>query len=156
MDISEKAKAVLLKYWDGEIPVDPFLIAENLGMRVIANPELAPASGEYRLEDDVPTIYINPNDPLVRRRFTVAHEIGHHYLEHGDRFRDTSKHFSSTNYDPIEVQANRFAANLLMPKPIVDHYIKKENIKDIGELSNKFHVSEVAMEYRLKNLGWLR
>lgn len=59
------------------------------------------------------------------------------------------------NFDPIEVEANRFAAELLMPEAAVRHYVQ-HGIISISELARTFAVSEVAMKYRLKNLGILR
>ncbi len=102
-------------------------------------------------------ITVNGNDPLVRQRFTIAHELGH-YVFHRDfiktgvddnrayRASDTVKY---TNYlkKHHEVEANRFASALLLPPKIVEEY--QRNIPDIKELAQKFKVSELAMRIRL-------
>jgi Zn-dependent peptidase ImmA (M78 family) len=102
-----------------------------------------------------PLITYNYSEPLVRQRFTIAHEIGHHV--HGDLNapRDSSVQFSARSHDPKEVAANRFAAALLMPAALVKHAVYKDSITDLRELAKKFGVSTAAMEFRLKALGIL-
>ena len=96
-----------------EPPVDVFAIAQRLGVM------LAEASSEEWdgvVESDTDgraVIYVRSDQALTRQRFTVAHELGHLLLhEPGRRFRDS---WSSTGVDLAEVQANNFAAALLMP-----------------------------------------
>jgi Zn-dependent peptidase ImmA (M78 family) len=110
-------------------------------------------SGSFNWIDGKPVIRVNANEPLVRRRFTLAHEIGHFQLRHEDSFRDHPESFSTGNYDPREIAANQFAAELLMPEIAVRYLVFKLNLKAIGSLAAKLQVSEVAMQYRLKNLG---
>lgn len=57
--------------------------------------------------------------------------------------------------DQREVSANRFAAELLMPSIAVNQLITKHNVRDVASLAKRFNVSEAAMTFRLKNLGWL-
>lgn len=111
-------------------------------------------SGQY-IGGIVPTIRYNSTDSPNRQRFTVAHELGHHVMEHGDRFRDTAKSFYSNVWDPVEVSANRFAAELLMPFKVVEKLVDKEGIHDLYELASRFQVSDAAMRYRLINLGMI-
>lgn len=102
-----------------------------------------------------PTIQYDATEYGPRARFTIAHELGHHVMEHGNRFRDNAGSFSAINYDPVEVSANRFAAELLMPYAVVERFVKDEGITDVAVLADRFDVSQVAMRYRLKNLGLL-
>jgi len=113
-------------------------------------------SGIYVLEDGKPKIYFNLMDPPNRQRFTVAHELGHHVLKHGPRFRDTSATLSGGSYDPIETSANRFAAELLMPTHPMKVLVEEQGIVSLPTLAASFGVSEKAMHYRLKNLGYIR
>jgi Zn-dependent peptidase ImmA (M78 family) len=112
------------------------------------------------------------NDYEPRRRFTIAHEIGHyckHLSNNKRQFIDTQRSMSrsSSYWDLIESEANSFAAQLLMPKDliisegqkIIDEY-KKLHLADgipiqefIERMARKFNVSFPAMEYRLKNMG---
>lgn len=149
------ARKLLDQYWDGRLPVNPARLAEAMGVRVISDPSLGALSGKYEVEDGIPTIRFNPNEPLVRQRFTLAHELGHHVLAHGKAFRDPVAHFSIDNFDPDEVAANRFSAELLMPADIIEQQISTTKKATISGLASMFAVSEVAMRFRLKNLGWL-
>ena len=61
----------------------------------------------------------------------------------------------------MELEANAFAAGLLMPEVLLDEYLEKhshldlEKPTDIKALAEEFEVSRPAMEYRLKNLGFV-
>jgi len=86
--------------------------------------------------------YNNSQHPH-RQRFTVAHEIGHLLLGH------TGKNFvlELNSKKPEEVEANQFAAELLMPLEMIKSDLQnKRNAKDIAKLYN---VSEEAVWWRL-------
>lgn len=157
------AKEMLALYWDRRIPVDVKAIAEKMGAKVKADGNLAfdqpDLSGCVSYEDGRYVIRYNPIDIPVRQRFTIAHELGHialHDFADGKRFRDSSKTYSLTNFDSEEAEANRFAAELLMPAEAIKQVIDAMPAPDTKSLAKKFEVSEVAMRYRLKNLGWLK
>lgn len=155
------AKEVLSKYWDGSVPVRPIAIANKMGVKVFRQSGIA-ESGRIFLDEDTgkPKLVFNDDEAEVRQRFTIAHELGHFALGHlrSDRsrlFRDTRKELMSNVRDPKEVEANRFAARLLMPADAVRLAVKN-GARSIPELAQLFHVSEVAMKFRLMNLGMLR
>lgn len=102
-----------------------------------------------------PTITYNPNEASVRQRFTIAHELGHHALGHSIRYRDPAANFSALIHDRDEVSANRFAAELLMPKDLLILKLREIENPTITWLAREFDVSEVAMKFRLKKLGML-
>lgn len=150
------ANALLAKHWSGRtLPIDPAAIAssEGVGVTPFGFDELAAASGWYRLVDGRPVIFYNPTEAPTRQRFTIAHELGHHAMAHGPRPRDGAAAFNLMNYDPIEASANRFAAELLMPEATLRLMVADRNYASIQSLASAFNVSEVAMTYRLKNLG---
>lgn len=152
------AQIYLNNFWDRNLPVDPWAIARHAGVHVEPLPADAPDgfSGDYTPADSsgAPLIRYNASHSPLRQRFTVAHELGHHAHGHGLSFRDDKKsNFASTSYDPAEVAANHFAAELLMPSIVVEHLIPQVN--SIKDMAMRFQVSEVAMIYRLKNLGYL-
>lgn len=111
-------------------------------------------------------ITVNALDPLYRQRFTIAHEIGHNIYDHtGVRNRITQNQNASdedrTYVDMlIERQANNFASKLLMPQKLVKEV--EQDLVDAGEIRNerqrvtklaeKFNVSYISMEYRLRAL----
>ena len=155
------AQIYLDQYWsNGSIPIDPFQIAQRIGIRLELLPLDIPDSfsGEYKPSSQgiTPLIRYNRTHSLVRQRFTVAHELGHHALGHGLSYRDDSRaSFSTQNHDPAEASANRFAAELLMPHAGIEYAMTKLWPMTIENLAQAFQVSEVAMKFRLENLGVL-
>jgi len=156
------AENVIQHFWAGRpVPVDPFEIAGRAGIEVKGlsplQPNYDPAiSGAYTNEGGHPVINYNLSDPPNRQRFTIAHELGHHFLQHGPRFRDTSATLAGGSYDPVEVSANRFAAELLMPAYTMRVMIVDQGVTSVETLASAMQVSEQAMIYRLKNLGYIR
>lgn len=153
--VASSAESILERYSDRDLlPVNLEKIAADLGVRIKPLPsDLLHLSGMYvRNDGGAPAVFYNMTDSNVRRRFTIAHELGHHVLNHGDSLRDPAAHFSLSNFDTKEVAANRFAAELLMPSEIVQFLLDHEGMSSIQALASAFKVSEVAMRYRLKNL----
>ena len=144
------ARQFLAEHWDGNLPVNPFALARAAGLTVTVLPDGAPYSGRY--VRGTGTIEINVDEPEVRQRFTAAHEIGHHVLNHADSPRDTLDEFSSRNFDPKERAANQFAAELLMPTGVMRKYVDAGRYT-VDELARVFKVSKVAMTYRINNLN---
>lgn len=95
-------------------------------------------------------IYVNKQEPPKRQTFTIAHELGHKILhedwaktnEYQVLYRDTTK----MTQDWREVEANTFAANLLVPRFMLDRYYK---IATIEELAKIFVVSMPVIKNRL-------
>ena len=153
-----------------EPPVDPVEIARELGVRVVnVEPPDEGVSGFFIREDPESgdaIIGVNRHHSRVRRRFTVAHELGHYLLGHvGDwhvdemviSFRDEQA--SSGEHEP-EIEANQFAAALLMPKKWLKSDFS-QNPFDLGDdkklraLASRYRVSTQSMTFRLVNLELL-
>lgn len=152
------ARDILANNWNKKIPVDLISIAAGLGVGVQADPLNSTISGHYLPQggyNGSPLITYNPFEHPVRQRFTIAHELGHHALGHGERDRDTPESFYSGVHDPIEQAANQFAAEILMPADTVHMLIRTRGISDVETLSSLFWVSRAAMKYRLRNLGYV-
>lgn len=155
------ADTVLKNFWDGFLPVDMNSIATKLGIDVrFLNWDELHLSGKACLENGQRIIYVNPTDSLVRQRFTLAHELAHHILNHVTPhepcFRDERHTFNGDYASIQERDANRLGANILMPEYAIRHSIDKENIRTVEGLALKFNVSERAMYYRLKGLNLVR
>jgi len=111
-------------------------------------------SGFLVRSNDQHAIFLNKKEPMIRKRFTIAHEIGHLKLNHlGDEeistiFRDSTT--SEGTYEK-EVTANAFAAELLMPEDLVRYAYNLLN--SMSKIARAFGVSEIAVRNRLKNLG---
>lgn len=78
-------------------------------------------------------------------KFTKGHELGHFFCH------DRKLYFcAEDDMNKIEVEANAFAAELIMPSPIIKKIYKQMTTE---ELSKYFSVSQEALIYRLNNLG---
>ncbi|MDQ3098978.1 MAG: ImmA/IrrE family metallo-endopeptidase [bacterium] len=134
-------------------------LARNFGFSIeeVSFPKNEDVSGIIKPEQRL--IYINKNDPRTRKNFTIAHEIGH-WLLHQDILVDGSGKYNvlfrrplgQLNTDPIESEANCFAANLLVPKEFLNQYsyLIKRNLAPIDVLADLFAVSIDVIGYRLK------
>jgi Zn-dependent peptidase ImmA (M78 family) len=152
------ATETLDTYWDGKLPVDVKKIASSMGICVVPSTGMD-VSGVIQISDGSPVIKYNPTEASARQRFTIAHEIGHFALGHlegsSKMFRDPASNFSSGANKPEERDANVFAARLLMPAKVVRYAVNEKKIRSIERLAEVFGVSQVAMKYRLINLGIL-
>jgi Zn-dependent peptidase ImmA (M78 family) len=152
-------EALLARYWrEYRLPVDPMHIATSMGIRLIAedSPDYEFRGECYHEADGTPVIKYRTGDSPVGARFIVAHELGHLVLAHADAVRDPAASFSASTADRREVEANDFATALLMPAEWLDLLIRRgKDTPRISSLARKFGVSEVAMQYRLEELGWL-
>ncbi|MDX8378113.1 MAG: ImmA/IrrE family metallo-endopeptidase [Mariprofundales bacterium] len=157
------ANKIRSAYWfDDKFPVDPVSIGKSLGIRIVDVNLSNDISGALlkRIGED-PIIMLHKNDPINRKRFTCAHELGHyisraerkHFAEQAMGYVDKRSDLSASGSDPEEVSANRFAAALLMPEAKVKELYKKTP-GDIYAMANFFKVSISAMSFRLKNLGF--
>lgn len=106
-------------------------------------------------------IGVNANHAPVRRRFSVAHELGHHFLQHHLWFE--KNHQVTLDSPPAEGcegalktperEADIFAAELLMPLAILKKHATKGRTPQ--ELARLFEVSEQTMFYALQDHGLL-
>ena len=146
------ARALLEEFWDFSIPISPEEYAEKLGLQVVESDDMGTKSGYLDAENK--KICVNANDCRERKRFTIAHELGHFCLGHGSSLRDTTKANWYAVNPELEREANQFAAELLMPAIAVKAMIEKRNVKDSVALRQAFGVSSQALYYRLKDLGY--
>ena len=135
--------------------------------------DLGDISGMLVRDGTTATIGVNARQHRARQRFTVAHEFGHYLLhagiaEHADqtyRIRprpdtdDVSVHFrsraSSEATDVEEIEANFFAASLLMPGEMLDRrsaMLAIDDDREVRRLAADFDVSPHAMSLRLANV----
>ena len=97
-----------------------------------------------------PIIAVNSSRPLCRRRFSVAHEIGHYLLGHNSLSFSESGGGMIKRESKQERAANAFAAEFLMPKKLLAREAHKYSLR---ALARRYLVSMQAMEIRLKELG---
>lgn len=125
-------------------------------------------SGILAINQDIPQrkipsklILVNDNDNIGHQRFTIAHELAHYIF---DVMTDTPYYEAyyrideEKNKEIKEYRANKFAANLLMPKSIfIPRYEyltnKLSNKSTVNKfLSRDFSVSLTAIEKRVQEL----
>ena len=152
------------------VPVDR--IAKGLGAQLRFSPLDDELSGMIYISDDTPIIGINSLHPPNRQRFSIAHEIGHLVLHrslisgrvHVDkefRVQMTTLNrdaVSALGSDKIEIEANQFAAELLMPtawfmKALPNKAFDIDNDGPLDELAKKFRVSRQAVDFRNQEFG---
>jgi hypothetical protein len=106
-----------------ELPVNPFEIAKQSDIRVEAKPDTAAGVSGMLLRhgDNFGIMYATHITSEGFQRFSVGHELGHYFLEghmdhvlpDGDGFH--TSHAGFTSSDIYELEADHFAAGLLMP-----------------------------------------
>ena len=163
----EEARRILEKYQISQPPVPIEDIAMAEGALIVRQHSNGPESGFALREGERWIIGVNTQTSRRRQRFSVAHELGHLLLHEGTLIVssvriDLRDGISSLGTDKQEVEANRFAAELLMPRKIVQSAAStriREGLPGrdelIAELAREFDVSNEAMGYRLINLGIL-
>lgn len=143
------------RFHDSSVPVPVDAIAEDLLGLYVSERDDIPCSG--MLIPERRTILLNANETLQspgRRRFTLAHEIGH-WICHCRRAAAAEILCRTADVDepsdPREREANVFAAELLMP----DEAVRQAHHagSSAAEIAARLGVSVAAMEWRLYNLS---
>ena len=97
----------------------------------------------YEYSTDIPDIiFINSEASADRIRFTLAHELGHKVM-----------HKKVTKYDIVEDQANRFAAEFLMPENDIKNHLKYLDFEELVQLKSIWKVSMKSLIKRAADLG---
>lgn len=156
-EIESQTKDILFDFYaDREIlpPITIGKITQAYGLEIRSGEFKNPAiSGAF--DRSKQTIYIAKQDSYARKAFTVAHEFAH-YILHADKLAETfyrSNGIVTTDQDKpvMETEADCFAANLLMPKDLIEQFWPF--VHDPDQMAILFRVSPMAMFWRLKNLG---
>ena len=100
----------------------------------------------------VPVVFINVDTTDTRQRFTMAHELGHLVIPWHTGINERSM-TSEVSYSEIEKEANRFAAELLMPNTYIKSIaIKSDNLaKAHKEVCKRLNVSPLAAATHIIN-----
>jgi Zn-dependent peptidase ImmA (M78 family) len=126
------------------------LIVQIGELRLIEKVLVEDIDGAYAYDRELQRgfILLNAKRQWTRRRFTMAHELGHHVLGHQER---VDKNVLDL-YDPTEVEANAFAAELLLPATAIQESPRVHGMEEVAELAGHFSVSGRAMIVRLAAL----
>lgn len=145
----------------GTAPVPVFALISKMGIELrftgmgeLAGALLLPQQGRPA------GILVNSDQPFERQRFSAAHELGHFVLNHQPPPGGTFVSFLGRRFDPVEVDADTFAAELLTPTELLMVKLTEVAERPVEEavylLSQTFAVSFQAMTLRLSKLGALR
>ena len=156
-NLAEEVKDAIRSH-QGDLPIKLSALARDMDIELKAATLGVGISGEIRPADGDPTrfvIRVNRHDASRRQRFTVAHEIAH-YLLHRDQIgtglRDDVLYRSKLS-DSREAEANRLAADILMPAGLVKEWLDNARllkVEDVvGYLADRFDVSEASMRIKL-------
>src|ERR1051326_6296818 len=148
---AEDAAKDLRKRWMLGVDAIPNLceFLEENGIKICAIPLPDAVSGVQATVKSaegasVPVVVVNANNPGERQRFTVAHELGHLYM-------DIPK---SSDPEPL---CHRFAGAFLMPEQTLEKEVgsRRRSIpaRELFQLKQLFGVSAQAVAYRCKDLG---
>jgi len=141
------------------LPVPVKSLPARLGIKLRAAFLGSGISGMLEKSGDSFLLTVNATDSDTRQRFTLAHELGHYMLHRhlvGDgldddmayRSTEVGKYHNTLIGPKEEREANKFAANLLMPRDAIN----RERIRlhdSVAEMAQLFGVSEHAMSIRM-------
>jgi hypothetical protein len=141
------------------------LRAEGHTVEDIGDPK-QPLAGFLFAAGRIGVAFVKADDPIGRRRFTAAHELGHavlHREKMGRFILDPEIAEADDATTGIEREANRFAAELLMPEDVIRaraEQLKAELTVPVAprgvleyRLAAELLVSAQAIRYRLNALG---
>jgi hypothetical protein len=151
-------EAEIVRQFTTDVPVRVGALAVALGLEVVKAPLEPRISGLIQPSDDTEAgfrIKVNKYEIPERQRFTIAHEIAH-YLLHRDSIGAgvvDSILYRSNLTSRKETEANRLAAAIVMPAPLVKRELDRLGgihiIGTVEEMARLFGVSAPAMKVRL-------
>lgn len=145
------------------VPVDRIIAAQ--GITIEPSASLGDVSGLVLRRGNEIIIGVNKKQVPVRQRFTLAHELAHALLHHGEEVRfdksfrvNLRSETSGLGVNVEEIEANHFAACLLMPRRFIEAdpqaaLVDVEDLQAVKELANRYRVSPHAMSIRLGHLA---
>lgn len=165
--MSRKARAAarnLLKKSRYSIPVDVRALIEKFNVAIVEQPMEDSMSGMLVIKGNQAVIGVNQAHHPNRQRFSLAHELGHYLLHRHYQtiFIDPSTVFFRNNLstqgtDLYEIEANIFAAELLMPEDAIKRAVAEPidafDERAVARLALQFKVSTQALTIRLTKLN---
>jgi predicted transcriptional regulator len=151
-DIRRQAARLLDSAGISHEPVSLRDVVSALNLELVTRTR-EPFTSEAALEPlgDGRAIVLSGGGDSARRRFTIAHEIGHFVL-HPERCRPERGGAVNEAGRMEEREADAFAAELLMPEHLVRDAVREQGL-DVDRLADRFDVSRKAMQARLRHIG---
>jgi Zn-dependent peptidase ImmA (M78 family) len=101
-------------------------------------------------------LWVNAHDWVPRRRFTLAHELGHRRCRHDDSsiVIESFETLTGGITNTVEAQANAFAAELLAPAAGIRELVGDDEptIEHVVDISARYGVSAIVAAYRFATL----
>jgi hypothetical protein len=152
--LTPAAKQIIEEFQDSA-PVDVIGLATRLGLNVWEDVLPNDISGKISLDlanggTSTYSIIVQMSQASNRKRFTIAHEIAHFILHRnliGDGVSDDALYRSKLS-STVEAQANRLAADILMPFALISE-LQAQGITDLSDLASELQVSQQALKIRL-------
>lgn len=126
---------------------DPFEIADALNISVYFE-ELGTINGYYNKPLRMKQIHINQNLNEQNAKFTCAHELGHAIL-HPNASTPFLRSKTFLSVDKLEIEANSFAVNLLIPDETIIEIIDNRNCT-LEYMSRVLGYNQKLIELRMK------
>jgi len=156
-------RARILKKYLSQRPVKLGALARELGVAIKVSSLGTGISGQISKEEDKYVIRVNRNEARERQRFTIGHELAH-FLLHQDVIDRSPNGITDTvlyrSGEPqqIEYEANKLAAEIVMPTALVNQELERNfggvvTEATIEALANRFEVSKAAMEIKLSSFS---
>lgn len=151
-------EADIVRRFMRERPVRVGELAKSLGIDVVRAPLQPNISGLIQPYEGAPSgfqIKVNKYEVPERQRFTIAHEIGHFLLHRNDIGAGVvdSIMYRSSLTSKKEAEANRIAADIIMPAQLISQELERlggaRSPEVVDELAGVFKVSTPAMKVRL-------
>lgn len=147
------AREFMQKFGPATYPLDVTALARQAGAEVFIADLGEDVYGMIEGNASGATIYVDRESALTRRRFTIAHEIGHmvSYKDEAGvpQYVDVRDEDGRGNAE--EIYANEFAGELLMPEVKLKELISEG--ADNFDIANLLNVSVAAVSYRRRVLG---
>ncbi len=148
-----------LKYWITKVEARRIFVSLSSNYHTRLLIDIDEASGFAIADTFAPFIFLNSRDYVTSQLFTLAHELGHLWINESGISNDTGIEFRNKlniNANPIEIYCNAVAANVLIPK---EEFIQtfraltRITYEGINSIAKHFGVSNLALLIRSLNLG---
>jgi Zn-dependent peptidase ImmA (M78 family) len=134
-------------------PLDCLLttVEQRFDLPVVVARMAQDVAGACYRNDDGAVLWVNGSQVFPRQRFTLAHELAHVWCEHdSDLDVDTFRTLGGKTTNPLEIEANAFAAEFLVPKvAIEDAFDAEPCLEDVVIMAAHFGVSATMALFRL-------
>ncbi len=158
--IEKTAKEVLQNIQFNTLPISPIKIAEKINIAVRAKPSTSYGVSGMLIKkgDNFGIMYATHIKNKGFQNFSIAHELGHYYLDgHVENILTNGIHYSDidSQANKYEQEANYFASVLLMPSHLMQDDIRRNDLswQLASDIANKCQTSLEAAARRIVSLS---